>query len=525
MNKSEDIKNTISDIVGIENTAGWEIVDSDPDHNLYLIHHRPEANLSRYGHIRGIVVDTDAKAVICRSFPRTPRIVMDKIEKGKNGKIHLLDEFKTEHVLDPERIRMKTGFEGTIMHVFKHGGKVYRTTRKRLDLSRSRWGNSKYFTDIYWELGGPSDDDLFDPLSEYSPYCHSFILVHPDLLVSTKDNVGEGYLVYLGPKQMWSVEADVSPFKQTDEFGEPITKEFQKDSRPNAGWIDHTLHIPDTILDINQNTTYQTGSFIFAPENLNIEEANKHLKFGFYPSFENSDRLDERLLPGEFIIIEELDDNNAVKNMYRVESPSYAWRSDTRDNDPNLLHRFYELINASYLRYDTPEGKARYKQLFPILTQYDKESVKTNLENMGIYVVWPQDIQNPEPDLNTRESRLHNIWQNFLLAIPVHRQYEAINYSDHLNNKRHELINWLYMINNSELDSTLYSRRVIQIINPAREFAKRAIHQGKDFKYGKKLNFKQLTQENIKNFIYKEEGSSLYRLIREMEKIKKEQNR
>lgn len=196
---NDDTRTTISAILDIENSAAWEVISSDPDQHLYMVHHKPEADLSKYGNIRGIVVDTNAKTVVCRSYGYTPTVISNELKPVDNELI-LTDEMGFNHTLNTEKCLFKTGFEGTLINVFKHNGVVYRTTRKRLDAGKSRWGNSKTFMEMYWSLGGPTDEMLFDPESKFSPYVHSFIIVHPDVLIVSKDNIGEGYLVYLGVK-------------------------------------------------------------------------------------------------------------------------------------------------------------------------------------------------------------------------------------------------------------------------------------------------------------------------------------
>ena len=524
-----ETRRVISEVLGIENSAAWDIVSSDPEHHLYMVHHKPEANLSEYGQIRGIVVDTNAKTIVCRSYGYAPTVVSDQvlIQPG-DGNIHLIDELGLEHVVDPARSNFKIGFEGTLINVFKHDGKVYRATRKRLDPARSRWGNSKTFMEMYWELGGPTDEVLFDPESKYSPYCHVFIIVHPDVLVVSKDNIGDGYLVYLGPKQMWSLDYNDSPYKQTQKdeslFPGVTQEDFEKDPRPNAGWIDPDVHVPQTVSNMGANTSHTHT--IFSPHNLSIEEANKHLMFGFYNEFEGYDKLDRRMLPGEFIIVHKLDENGATTGMVRVESTPYSWRSGMRDNNPNILHRFYQMVNGSYLRYDSADGKARYNALYPIFEPFDEASIKDQINNDGAYVVWPQDGPYYDPEyLMDKESRMYNIWLAFLNSVPLHKQKDVAGYLDNLYKKRGDLIGWLKMIENrGHLDATEYSRRLIDIIQAARRFAQEKTERGQDRdRRGHKQSVKDMTRDNIRNLLMKEEGSSLYRLIREMERWNRDQ--
>lgn len=523
---NQSVKNIIAKVIGVENSAAWEVVSSDPDHNLYMVHHKPEANLSEYGQIRGLVIDIKAETIICKSYGYTPTIVTDKITiQAGDGNVHLIDELGLEHALNPARMLLKIGFEGTLINVFKHDGVVYRSTRKRLDANRSRWGSSKTFMEMYETLGGPGDE-LFNSNSDYSPYCHTFIIVHPDVLVVTKDNVGDGYLVYLGPKQMWSTDYETCPYKQTRQDGklyEGVSQEdFDNDPRPNAGWIDDTLHVPQTFASIEN-----LGKTVLAPPDLSFDQANKHLKFGFYNSFEGFEKLDKRMLPGEFVVIHNLDENGATTGLIRVESPAYNWRAGMRDNNPNLRHRFFQLVNGSYLRYDTAEGRDRYNSLYPTFTPYEALSIKKQISTDGPYVVWPQDVSGSEPDLNDRDARMYNIWLAFLNAVPLHQQYDVITYLDYLYSKRGELISWLRTLENrGHIDPTVFSGRVVNIIETSRRFAQQKVTSGQDRgKDGRKLSVKDITKDNVRNLVMKEEGSSLYRLIREMDQYKQEQTK
>lgn len=488
-----DTKAIIAKVLNIENSAAWEIVSSDPEHNLYMVHHRPEANLTDYGQIRGIVVDTRSESIVCQSYGHMPTVVSNEI--GPLGAT-MIDDNGTSHIItDPT---FKIGYEGTMINVFKHDGIVYYATRKRLDSSKSRWGSSNTFLNLYQSLNGPTDEDLFDPFSDYSPYCHSFIIVHPDLLVASKDDVGDGFLVYLGYKQVFDTDYRMCPYKQVNEKGDLYIsqEEFDNDKRVNAGWIDSTLHLPNIV-----------GKTIF-PKDLTLEEANKHLMFGFY---DPSDMMsDKRMLPGEFVIVQ-------MKNVtLRVESIAYHWRSTMRDNNPNLRHRFFQLTNDCRIAIDGAATNDKY----PLFTPYDTNSIKQQLIEDGPYVVWPQDFL---PTMNDRESILYNIWLSFLNAVPLHHQQEVSSYLEYFYTKRYELIGWLLSLESTGvLDPVLFSYRTIDLISAARKFAKS--NKNKQIKDGKKLSVKEITKNNIKNFVMKEEGSSLYRLIREMDFYKQNQN-
>jgi hypothetical protein len=470
-------KENLSKMLGLEAAGPWEVV-SETDNGLSMVHYTEKADLNIFGSLRGVVVDTNNGTIVCYSYPHATKIVTSSLSL-ENGKLRAGD-----YLLNPETTKIKIGFEGTLLHVFKHAGKVYRSTRKRFDASKSRWGNSKTFGDIYAELEGPKDEDLFDPTKDYSPYCHTFILVHPDLLICTRDNVGKGYLVYLGPKQMYSPEADRCPY--------PIEK------------VDVELRVPNTSSSLSDE-----NKKIYAPELLTLDEANKHLKFGFYDEFEGSIYLDPRLLPGEFLILEDTEN----KLMYRVESNSYNWRSLMRNNNPNLLHRFYELIDFSYLK-NAVEEDTLYTNMFPLLTLYDFESLSRAVTSNPI-VVWPQNTEKVLSVPTTRDAKMYNIWQTILISMPLSKQNEIIHYYNILQNRKNEVIMWLNGLSSkSDLDLTKFSKRVQDILTKTKTFA---VNKARNEKT-KKLNVESLTRENIRNFISKELGSSLYRITREMDR-------
>jgi hypothetical protein len=474
-------KEELGPMLNLDPSGPWEIV-SETETGLVMIHYRQDADLETYGALRGVVLDTNVGKIVSCSYPNAPKIVTSSLSVT-DGKILLNEQIS----LNPEKIRLNMGFEGTLIHIFKHGGQVYRSTRKRFDSSKSRWGNGKTFGEIYTELSGPEDNVLFDPTKDYSPYVHTFIMVHPDLLICTKDNIGSGFLVYLGAKRMYSDEQENCPYS--------IEK------------VDIELHVPNVVSSFENESSEKR---ILSPPVLSLEEANKHLLFGFYEGFEGYQYLDNRLLPGEFVILEDTE----TGMMYRIESPAYAWRCEIRNNNPNLLHRFFELLDYSYLK-ETHEDIMKYQNMFPFLTPYSVENLKTVLP----IVVWPQK---EEVVPVGKENKLHNIWQNFLVAMPLSKQNEIIEFHDHLKNKREEVVSWLTELSEKKVEVTEFSKRVQDILNKTKKFALDKIKKGNniDLKTRKVKNLETLVQENIKNFISKERGSSLYRIIREMDKNK-----
>lgn len=474
---NDETRKIVATVLGVENSAAWHIVSQEGD--LAMVHHRPEANLLEWGAIRGIVIDTATKTVVCRSYGYTSTVTCDRLRVNPEGFITLSDENKVEYQLDPAATTFNRGYEGPLLAVFKHGGVVYRSTRKRLDPSRSRWGASKPFIQMYEEMGGPSDEDLFDPTKDYSPFVHLFILVHPDVVVATKENLDGGYIAYIGTSRMWEDEACPYPLESTET--EPVSLPVKPDA------------------------------------NLTLEEANRHLKFGTYSEFEGWENLDERMLPGEFIIAQ------CGGVTLRVESIPYAWRLRMRDNNPNLFHRFFQLVTDSYIRCDETSGRDKFNSLYPIFTPYDQHSVKDQVDETP-YIAWPQDPEFRDPELlNTKEDRMYNIWLAFLNAVPLHRQKEVCGFLSKLYAYRGELITFLRTVERKN-NYDGFSPRLQNICEQARKYAKVKKGRGQDQgRNGRTLTMNQLTSDNIRNLVNKEKGGSLYRLVREMHRYKEEQ--
>jgi hypothetical protein len=479
-------KKEFGKMLGLDENGPWDIVSENED--LAMIHHQQDADMNVYGTVRGVVLDKKTGNVVSYSYPHAQKFVLPTLANIDG--VVMLDK-KT--AIPFSSLKIKIGFEGPLIQIFKHNGKVYHATRKRLDSGKSRWGNSKIFEEIWKELEGPSDDTMFNVNKKYSPYCHTFIMNHPDVLICTKDNVGRGNLIYLGPKQMYSTEPGKCPY--------PLEE------------VDTDLHVPNTV------SLYEPGNenkSIHSPDHITLEEANKHLLFGFYEGFEGYQFLDSRLLPGEFLILE---DTNS-KMMYRVESPSYAWRSAMRNNNPNFLHRFFELLDLAYLR-NTAEDEKKYMDMVPILTTYDVDSLRSNLSGNPM-IVWPQNTEVVELIPTNKDAKLYNIWQCFLVSVPLCRQLMVVEFFEHLLKRRDEVTNWIVDLSSKmdKIDILKFSPRVQDILMKTRSFAAEKVRRGENVDRRTKVvrTVEELTVENIRNFISKEKGSSLYRIIREMDR-------
>lgn len=498
-----EVKKQIAEILGYTGSEfmgttwpEWEITDSDPENNLYLVHYTPQADMSKYKMLRGLVIDVQAKTIVGRSFDYAPTIVSNTLSVEDDGCYHLQDVQGDEYLVKASTSRLKVGYDGTLMRVFKHNGKVYHSTHRRLHTERSRWGKSMPFEEMYYYLGGPKDEELFSPESKYSPYCHIFIMVHPDVLNVSKENVGGGFLVYLGSKKMWSVLPQECPYGEETQ-------------------IDSSLRTPKVLEALPPNFSRERdGPVIIHPQDVSLTEAHNHLKWGFYPPSSTSD---PRLSSGEFIMVYQHNEHGEITDMYRINSISYNWRLSMRDNDPNLLHRFYALNMGSQLHLDTPSGWEGYIGRFPLLKPYTYDSIK-NMINRKPIITWPEESNGEW--IENEDDAFYNIWMGYLLAVPIDKQASVLSMYKEFNYNRGRIIKWLRTLLSSQENTggTDMPERAKFIITQSRNWAKKRTEEGKTRIGRRIMDIQELTRLSIKNLVNGENGISLYRMGRYLDK-------
>lgn len=499
LSENLELKKQIASILGIEVSAGWIVQDGDVEKDIYLVHYNVQANMTKFGALRGIIVSLKHKAVIARSFGYTPSATLDELKVGVDGMLRFTDDSGDDHVIDMAKAIIKPKFEGTLLRVFKYDGKVYHSTHRRLNANKSRWGRSATFMEMYTQLGGPSDEELFDPNFAFSPFCHLFLICHPDVLCVSKIVLNPGFLVYLGPKQMWTQDDPDFPFKD----------ELDK--------VEIGVQTPEVTTELVQGSLEKS---LFTPLNLTIEKANQHLRYGFYDTFDDSE-LELRLGSGEAVVLTTVSDKGELNPcLIQIQSTAYSWRLSMRENDSNLLHRFYDLVNFSYLPTEMDEGLTEFTRLFPILTPYPLSQIQRFIKDDGPIVVWP----NGEAEtmwMKSKSDNLYNIFMCFLVSVPLHRQLEVSEMYSRLVDSRIELIDWISELEQTQTDvmvSPDYSDRIKNIIESARIFVQKSIASKRVSNFSKEI------ATSIQKLVLQERGPSLYRLTKEMNCFKLEQD-
>lgn len=479
-----NLREIIAEILDLPNNNSWQIVDAKPEVGLYLIHSTPEASMVRYGSLQGVVVDVPNRTIIARGYGFTPTVVATNLEvRPYDQQIHLRDALNpnVNYQIDPNTTIFVPNFDGILVRVFLHQGIVYYSTSRRLNGSQLRFG-SRSLLEIYTELNGPSSDILFDLDADYSPYVHLFILADPMLQIASKTPVGRGYLVYLGAYQIWDPES--APYHQVDT-------------------TDRTL---EATVSFNANPIVPV---LYTPSNLNLDEVNQHLNFGFYQPFDLTGIEDPRLLPGESVLAFLEPESGLIGGVIQIVSPAYQWRYSLRNNNPNLLHQFYLLSNGKFIQAQYEDELEVYIRKFPILTPYDQES----LVQLGPITVWPQEpLTQDEINqiLANSNHRLYNIFLCFYLALPESFQPAARNlYQEYMSNLK-QVRDWIVQLyREGTLQYELAPPRLRQILAMAMSNSQRRLEANENT-----LSFDDLVADEINRLIHLEEGASLFRLFR-----------
>lgn len=384
-----DVEERIADL--LEVAEGWSVIDSLPDVGLYMVHY--DEQTEETAHLRGVIVylGDDGDRVVSWPYGYDVYAEVDKIPSS--GDFTFTDQNGDAHTYNVDDVRFAVGHEGVVIRVFQHQGEIYHATYRKLDADYACWGGGPSCLEMYQEvfdaLRDFQEEDFFN--DEDDPSVYHLLVVHPDLLVGTRQYVAKGYLVYL-------------------------TAEGQDVYRPTLSAKKRSNMMKESVL------------YLYEQEKLTPKEANNFLRYGYYRTKANSiylrgdnvadgartfsppkDYPDERMYPGEFVVMF-VDDESPVRRMFRLQSPGYTWRLEMRGGHPNFQLQFYKLLNDinpdEYIPFDTS-------------------------------IDLPQHMQNGDMmalDLPTgteeTEDPVRLVWMNLVHSLPIHLQPEALNLLD-----------------------------------------------------------------------------------------------
>jgi hypothetical protein len=475
----------------------FKIVDSKSDLGIFMIHYdvdtigqTPKDSVIR--EFRGAIV-SEEKGVIVPSFGYTPTIItdsfpeLDEVMKDKDGNEHTLTLFGMKDVFPM--------FDGTLLRVWKYNGNIFISTHKKMDASNSRWGTSGKFVELFTKYTENTFkvEDLFpmDSAENMNDVkVHNFLLVDSDLMIASKIGFGtsenvlnSGFVVYV------------------NSFNCELPVELPKVHYTEVASCEHTVMKVQSLK--------------------NKEEYNLYLQKGFFPTQED---IHSNISLGEGLILYN------GKSMLKMVSSGYNRRSKIVDNDPNILHRVYEILTESAFPKD---GVDTYLEKFPAIPCPSDSQIEEFGNGIPKTLVssFPEDWNTysdqeltENNDRETRERRFRNAVVHYAVSLPLCHQKGALTAIVELLRDRFKAVqivcgdyekfakcNWE---NVTPRDLKVYER-IRTIVTDSKKFAKVRLDKGENVE-GKTVSqiLRKFTIEGIRNLMFKEYGVSIYKIVR-----------
>ena len=519
------LKITIAHFVGV-NADSFDIADINDD-GLALIHPKPGVFLKQEdaNRIRGLIIDTNNSSIACGTLGYSSEVVAEKITPNESGDLILTDNFGVGHHVLAGSYRLKMSHEGPMIRVFRHNGKSYIASHKKIDASRSRFGQVN-FIDLYKKFGGPDPDTLFQKETRYSPYTYYFMPMSGSVITGTRElfkNPDAGYVVSLGASVSWYPGPDAPYY-----VGPEDHQGRAEDPRPSAGPIRETPlnlgseTVPLPIVDENLGLI---EPFYFEEPTLEqtIEGANRFLNEGFYTPL--SDVKDIRAMRGETVIVEVLGNTPEQQiSSIKIIHPSFAWRNEMRDGDTVPYHRFVILAAETYPDLDKI-GWEKLDSMYIRFPLYNIEKLESDTESLSPILSLSHGTTSESKVTTQREARLHLLTINYAYSLPVHLHMEALGYMKRFNRDRNILVKFLVAFEHGEIEFgddhplLVPHPRMRAIANMASKYANSSIAEKRNMtKTGKTLTRDDLLSGSLRRAVYEEKGNTLYQMIKQSQR-------
>lgn len=440
-----------TDIIKIQNIIKSNKINiTDKKDNLYIVQY------NKKGHQKGVLIDIDKELILINCFKNFKNIISNYIPKYYSA-----DNFKYTR-----------SYEGVLLYITRLNGFNYYNTSKKINVEKSKWGNSPTFVSMFKSAKGPSHEQLFNLNYETSPFCYIFLIVHPDLIVGSRQNVNSPYLIFIKCIKMFSPEL----FDNC----EMIQK---KDYDLNNNIIPSIINKPE----------------IYKDTFLTLEEANDFLIEGYYKNSNYNS--------GESILVWEK--NNII---LKINSKDYVKRCDMRGDNPNIKKRFYKKIDDAKINKKTNKKIyiSNFSKEYTFYDIYTKNTLKQVWEkNRGI-IILPISNDIDEKILLDYNYRKYIVWINYVLCLPLHLQIIALNLLSDYSKDCTMLTDFIYEIEKNNIPEYFNNFKIKTIIEKSRRFTENYI------KLNQNVSRDFFIKNNIKKTILLEKGENIYDLKKEL---------
>lgn len=468
----------------------WKVQDQDEKEDLFLVHYVTEKipslresdidtlTRSRIMALRGVIIYLPKTSentyqsigtIVTRGFSYTPTCTVSQLFDEKSDTTELIDSTGTKHVLDfakDSQLKFTTSFDGCVLRVSKWNDKIIMTTAKRLNIEKSFWGQSDYFPEIYKNLKGPDPMSLFSD-KPFSNVTHLFMLVHPDLAIASRLNVGRGYIVYLGHQYnnvaLGDENLDLGDSYETEpHMDESKVKFYTIKAMNEAGQPCAPYRPPSTEKDLGLSVK---PTFLTAKD-LNV--ANIILTVGDSGyQMEDFNNVDQRLTQGESLIVS-YTDQHGYGRMIRVSPIAHNWRLAIMNGNFNRYNEF--VIDWTYalrLPLDNqhphpthpsgshlglvfngaPDKVYTYDQLFPVLATPTRDELQRFQRDVATQIPFVLPCTMPSYFTNefdkgaSPDILMRNIASCFILAAPPNHVIDSMSFYSRFISQREFMMN------------------------------------------------------------------------------------
>ena len=372
--------------------------------------------------LRGVILDVsekDNEKIICSSIGYTPDVILPS---GCETISSLVDTHNNsqDSFLNNDAVTIYPAYEGTLIRAWKYNGQVFFSTNKKINPVNSNWGKSEKFLALYQKFGGPEAEMLFDTNQNSSSVVYYFMICDKSLLFSSKMDIGDGFLVFLGKTS----QQEVMFWNQ-----------------------DKLVNVESDEEDLGYPTGDKTNRCIYSPPSLTMEKANLVINYG--PCYYAKDRIDTNkhsfLRTGEPVMMVKKDSEGNLLSTCRVIPDAYYQKCKILDQNPNTLNRVF-IINDI-----TNQGGEKYSELFPVVGAPTKEEFKEcksilTATNLFTYPTAFNKVTEVQLLGNTDEAkdlRFRNALMCVILSVPAHLQQDVCDYYQSLEDRKTKILNYL----------------------------------------------------------------------------------
>jgi hypothetical protein len=272
-----------------------------------------------------------------------------------------------------------------------------------------------------------------------------------------------------------------------------------------------TLHY--TEVQSTNKTVFKVKDF-----DMDGDEYKSFLTKGFFP---NETEIHPQISLGEGLVLFN------GKSMLKVVSTGYNRRSQIVNNDPNILHRVYEILTDTHY---PKEGLDSFLEKYPIIPIASEEQIK-ELEK-PIVSTFPEHWKVPSTseltdvtEKGSHEHRLRCAVMHYAVALPLYHQKCALTTIQELLNNRYKAIQIItthydrfakkqFGEDISPRDMKVYER-IHKMVMDAKNYANVRVKRGEKVQGANPgQTFNKFVKDNIRGLMLREYGTSLYKIVR-----------